>query len=249
MKIAFCKVNIAPVRKESSDASEMITQLVFGEVLEVLEDQGNFLRVESLHDRYQGYCDWKHVEYISEKEMKRWLDGLGIQQAMLRKISTPWGEQVLTKGAFAPSQDQECFSIGSFQFRFLDKPEAKESSVLAFSKTYLNTPYLWGGKSAFGIDCSGFVQQVFRTFDINLPRDAYQQEEHGLLITFEERESGDLAFFTNDAGRVIHVGILLSADEIIHASGYVRIDSLTETGIFSKEYNKITHQLSSIKRL
>lgn len=246
-KYAFCKVNISPVRKENRDASEMVTQLLFGELVTVLGEHGNFLLIESFHDAYQGYIDWKQVEYISEKELKKWTSEQTIQRELFRYIETPWGKQLVSRGSFVGMDAR--FSIGKFTFEVVQKSEMEVVDVCSFAMTYLNTPYLWGGKSAFGIDCSGFVQQVFRMFGINLPRDAYQQEEYGLLIDFADREAGDLAFFTNDAGKVTHVGILLSKDEIIHASAYVRIDLFTENGIFSKDYNKITHQLATIKRV
>ena len=114
----------------------------------------------------------------------------------------------------------------------------------------MQTPYLWGGKSIFGIDCSGFVQQVFKSaVDIKLPRDAYQQAELGEEVAYTDAAEGDLAFFTNKSGRVIHVGILTGNGKIIHASGRVKIDQFTPTGIFSKEIGKETHQLSVIKRM
>jgi gamma-D-glutamyl-L-lysine dipeptidyl-peptidase len=114
---------------------------------------------------------------------------------------------------------------------------------------YLDVPYLWGGKSFFGIDCSGFCQQVFRHFGINLPRDAYQQAEKGEVVGFlQEVVCGDLAFFDNEEGRITHVGLMLNTHEIIHASGKVRIDKIDHQGIINSETGVRTHQLRIIKR-
>jgi gamma-D-glutamyl-L-lysine dipeptidyl-peptidase len=114
---------------------------------------------------------------------------------------------------------------------------------------YLDTPYLWGGKSICGIDCSGFSQQVYKHFGIKLPRDSYQQAELGEGVGFLlEAQCGDLAFFDNDEGRITHVGIMLSSDEIIHASGKVRIDKIDNQGIINAETGARTHKLRIIKR-
>jgi hypothetical protein len=114
---------------------------------------------------------------------------------------------------------------------------------------FLDTPYLWGGKSMFGIDCSGFVQQVFKMFGIPLLRDAYLQAEQGSLInTMEETRLGDLAFFHNEKGRITHVGIILENNQIVHASGKVRIDKFDAKGIINYETGERTHELHSMRR-
>ncbi|MFI5159591.1 MAG: C40 family peptidase, partial [Sphingobacteriales bacterium] len=101
----------------------------------------------------------------------------------------------------------------------------------------------------FGIDCSGFVQAVFKLHGTKLKRDASQQAEQGSLIeSLEEARLGDLAFFKNADGRVVHVGIMLNNKQIIHASGKVKIDSIDEDGIYSEELKRHTHTLHSIKR-
>jgi cell wall-associated NlpC family hydrolase len=114
---------------------------------------------------------------------------------------------------------------------------------------YLNAPYLWGGKSIWGIDCSGFVQAIFRLHGYNLPRDAYEQAEIGTDISFEDCQENDLAYFSNASGKIIHVGILGKDRQIIHASGRIRIDELKEQGIWNEEYEKFSHTLVHIKRL
>ena len=115
---------------------------------------------------------------------------------------------------------------------------------------YLNSPYLWGGRSPFGIDCSGFTQMVFKLNGIKLPRDAYEQAEIGKTLNFiEETQKGDLAFFDNEEGKIIHTGIIIDKNKIIHSSGKVRIDNLDHYGIFNAETGKYSHNLRLIKKV
>ena len=248
-RYAFCLVAISPLRADASDAAEQVSQLLFGELVEIVQKNYPWLEVHTMSDHYSGWIDEKHVIPLSEKEVKRWMDGRTIQREFIRPLQTPWGKQWITCGAFVPDSNELEFYIGNLPFEWMNSPHASPNSMLDFAKQFLNAPYLWGGKSPFGIDCSGFTQLVFRAFSYNLPRDAYQQEELGLEIQFDDRLAGDLAFFKNAAGKIHHVGILISQHEIIHASGRVRIDELNSTGIYNHEKEQITHQLFNIKRV
>ena len=246
---AFCKVAVAPMRAERNDSSEQVSQLLFGEVVEIMESNGNWLRIQSLHDSYEGWVDSKQLESLREKEVQRWLDGLTIEHGLKRTLEGPEGKMFIWKGCFRPVNDENEFNIGKFVYRFLEEAEAEPLDKIEFALSFLNVPYLWGGKSFAGIDCSGLMQLIHRFVDYQLPRDAYLQEEVGVDIDFEDRQTGDLAYFVNDAGRVHHVGLLLSPDEIIHAHGYVRIDNFNEAGIVRKLDQVHSHKLFSIKRL
>lgn len=245
-KYAFCKVSVSPVRSEQRDASEMISQLLFGEPVEIIEYNYPWTKIQSLSDGYIGFVDHKQLISISEKEMKKWLNELCRENIPTTLIDTPWGIQRLSCGSFV--SDEPSFQIGKSVFHRLEKYSPLTTTIYDFSTRYLNTSYLWGGKSIFGIDCSGFTQCVLGAFGIKLPRDAYQQQELGETVSYKDKISGDLAFFDNENGKIIHVGVIGDNDQIIHASGYVKVDNLYDEGIYSKNLHSKTHNLHSIKR-
>ncbi len=248
-KVGYCIASVSPLRAESRDASEMVSQIIFGEIVAVNEINGPWCHVKTYTDNYEGYCDIKHIHFLTDKEVNRWLDGMTIERSLLRGIETPWGTQFVYRGAFVPFGEVSDFNIGNDKFSFIDKPSTTFSSPFEAALSYLNTPYLWGGKTPFGIDCSGLTQVVFRFFDVNLPRDAYQQESFGREIDFDEAEINDLAFFANASGKITHVGIIGENYSIIHASGMVRIDQLTKNGIVHSTSGELTHHLHSIRRM
>lgn len=250
MTFAYCLVSLSPLRAEASDASEMVSQLFFGEPIRIIDKKNTWAHIETILDGYQGFMDHKHIRSLSEKELKRWLDGNTLLSSLLCEIQTPWGAQKLTRGAFVPYDQVGTFTIGKDIFSFASIPNKHSwSSPVEAASSYLNAPYLWGGKSPFGIDCSGLTQTVFRFFEINLPRDASQQADCGREISFGDREPGDLAFFKTTSEKITHVGLCGSNDDFIHASGRVRIDSLSEAGILNSETGELTHYLHSIMRI
>ena len=250
LKFAYCSVSVSPVRAEDRDASEIVTQLLFGEIVTVEEMRAPWSKVSTFTDNYPGYVDVKHLRFLTEKEVKHWMDGIGFQTALLQKIDTPWGQQLTYRGSCISADQNGNFHIGNDTFQISDRMEDTHfHSPSEAAQHYLNTPYLWGGKSPFGIDCSGLTQQIFRFFDINLPRDASQQAECGTVVDFQDLKENDLAFFINQQNKVIHVGIVCHDGSIIHASGCVRRDSLTHEGIVHSENQSITHKLSEIRRI
>jgi gamma-D-glutamyl-L-lysine dipeptidyl-peptidase len=233
----------------------MVSQLLFGECCEILDQAGrDWLRVRVKFDGYEGWCQPAHLVEVNEAEYESveqaltpdWVTALEYNGHLMM---VPMGSQLTAmKNGKAQWQKSHVYYKGKTWDAAEAGTDPKAIRQLAYK--YLNTPYLWGGKSVFGIDCSGFTQSVFKFMGIPLLRDAYLQAGQGEAIGFlEETQPGDLAFFDNEEGRITHVGILLNSNEIIHASGKVRIDKIDNMGIVQSETSERTHHLRLIKRL
>ena len=234
------------MRSDKKDSAEMVNQLVFGEAIEIIDKDANWIYIKSSYDGYEGWIDEKQINYLSQKEYSNWIENSSFLFSSHQQISTPFGKQTLYSGSFVGKMTSE-FSIGNQLYRLTKKNQPKP--LITFAKQFLNTSYLWGGKSSAGIDCSGFTQLVFRSHKIFIPRDASQQIHLGREVPFKEKKEGDLAFFTNPTGKVIHVGLILKNSHIIHASGRVKIDKIDATGILNLETGTYSHRLYQIKRI
>jgi len=248
MEYGICNLSIVPLRLEPTDKSELVSQVLYGEFFKVLEQRKSWSRIRLHFDKYEGWIDNKQFKEIDKDDY----DGLKNEPL---KLSSDLVE-------FIQNENEQLFtipigsSLNGLQIlkhkhdgNFVNSVQPKEQIVItAFH--YLNAPYLWGGKTPFGIDCSGFTQMVYKLNGHKLLRDASQQSTQGISLSFiEESEPGDLAFFDNDEGTIVHVGIILKDNYIIHAHGKVRIDRLDHSGIYNVDNNKHSHKLRVIKKI
>ena len=256
MNFGICSLSVIPCRKEPSSTSEMVTQLLFGETYKIVEEGEDWLQIVSTYDNYPCWITAKQHTRLSDADYKSLTTNI-LSSELVQVIGNTSTNLVfpLTVGASLPNFKNGKCKIGDSEFTFegqiVDaniKKSVKDLIDTAYS--FLNAPYLWGGRSPFGIDCSGFTQLVYKLNGFQLPRDASQQVEIGFPLSFvEEAEAGDLAFFDNEEGNIVHVGIVLENQQIIHASGSVRIDKFDHYGIFHSNNKKYSHMLRVIKKI
>jgi hypothetical protein len=252
-----CNLSLVPLRTEPSDKSEMCSQLLFGDHFTIIEITEKWSRILTAFDEYEGWIDNKQYTLVSQIAF----DGLNNINSILtlevfHKATKSNTSSILNllAGSSIPHTVDGLFYLAENSYKlegYSIDPNTVEfdSGISKAAMFYLDAPYLWGGRSVFGIDCSGFTQMVFKQFGIRLKRDAWQQAEQGELLGFlQESRAGDLAFFDNEDGRITHVGIMLNNQQIIHASGKVRIDSIDAQGIYNTELNRYTHKLRILKR-
>jgi len=249
----ICNLAIIPLRFEPNDRSEIVSQVLFGEHFEVLEQQKQWSRIKMQFDGYEGWVDSKQYQVISESDFNQLSDEPIILNADLIEYVTGSNNLLMPipLGASISFISNDTINTSNFDFEGTKVNGVKDKKYLINTAfLYLNAPYLWGGKTPFGIDCSGFTQMVYKLNGYKLLRDASQQATQGEALSFiEESEPGDLAFFDNEEGSIIHVGIIMENNYIIHASGKIRIDRLDHLGIYNPEINKHTHKLRVIKKI
>lgn len=236
MSKGICTVSVAPIRAEHSHQSEMTSQLLYGETFNLLEIKDRFAKIRIDFDGDEGWISTNQFTKISEEDFAN---------RMTNVITNTVGFYDLAEGKTLLSLGSELATKNQKEL----KPVTPEN-IAETAKLFLNVPYLWSGRSFFGVDCSGFVQLVYKIHGVALPRDSPHQAEIGEVLSFvEESQPGDLAFFENSEGIITHVGLMLNNQEIIHAFGKVRIDSLDSTGIFNKDLNQHTHKLRFLRSL
>lgn len=253
MSFAIIKVPAAPVRRKARHQAEMVNQLLFGEPVRIIkEKKGIWVKVRALHDSYEGWLTSHMLEIVKEEEARIPVEH--VTAAPFTRIQI--GEQFMwiPAGSSLPLLAAQEGMLGNLTYKFegelIKRPVAPfdTEKLWQTATAWLNAPYLWGGRTMLGVDCSGFAQVVFKQLGIDLSRDAWQQAQEGETISrLKESLPGDLAFF-DDRDEIVHVGILLSSEKIIHAAGKVRIDTIDKKGIINSETGKRTHSLRVIKR-
>lgn len=254
MKYGCCCVPVSAMRKEPSHKSEMVSQLLFGECCTISEElPENWVLIKCRYDDYEGWCQVSHIVEVEEENYNQpdknltddWINEVDYNGHHMHVplgsslTSLNYGKAFWRKNALQYS--------GKTWNTVVVKISPKLIKQIAYK--FLNTTYLWGGKSVFGIDCSGFTQMAYKFLNIPLPRDAWQQAEKGETVeSLKKVQCGDLAFFNNEEGKITHVGLLLNENEIIHSSGKVRLDKIDKEGIVNLETKQRTHKLKIIKR-
>jgi len=251
MEYGICNLAVIPLRAEPSDKSEQVSQLLFGEAFEILEWKDRWVKIITDFDNYEGWIGrlqfamLGHLAYRSFKLVSPPITYRAVTQAWKKPDNSVLYLPVASSLVFL--KGTTCH-INNEKFEIIGEIGETEPIEIT-AKSFLNTPYLWGGRTHYGIDCSGFTQAVFRLQGFNLRRDAWMQAEQGQTVdSLGDARLGDLAFFNNQEGKIMHVGILLNNSQIIHASGRVKIDPIDTEGIFSEEQQRYTHKLHIIKR-
>ncbi|WP_428225077.1 NlpC/P60 family protein [Flavobacterium sp.] len=249
----LCNLANIPLRLEPSDRSELVSQVLFGEHFVVTEQQPKWVKIKLAYDDYEGWIDVKQYKEITEVQYNFLSENeIALNADLIEYITSP--DNILMPiplGASLSFLDNNAINVENLHFEGVKVSGVKsKSELISTAFMYLHAPYLWGGKTPFGIDCSGFTQMVYKLNGYKLLRDASQQATQGEALSFiEESEPGDLAFFDNEEGNIIHVGIIMENNYIIHATGKVRIDRLDHLGIYNAELNRHTHKLRVIKKI
>lgn len=259
MEIGICEYAFLPMRLGMSHRTEMVNQVVFGERFEIILRHSDWTKIRLLHDNYEGWIETETItvadnynkadDYISNE--------YAVSDNMFTLTKNGTSKIYLPKGSLLPANAVKNaeFTIANNTYLLEDNNLERQCTdirkqIVSDAEALLETPYLWGGRTQWGIDCSGFVQLVYRMSGLFLQRDANQQAQQGQTLSFvNEALPGDLAFFDNEEGKITHIGIYYGNDKIIHSSKKVRIDRLDHHGIFNEELHKYTHKLRVIKNL
>ena len=233
----ICHLSIIPLRKDSTSKSELVSQLIYGELFKVLESNEKWFLIECIDDNYKGWINHSQFKEISEHDLKK------VLRIEAKYLNNRTAEIETENGTMSIIIGSKISSCSILNHKLNTKSDSK-NSIIENSFKFLNSPYLWGGRTPYGIDCSGFTQQVYKLNGFQLSRDANQQVLQGKEIILEDAKPGDLAFFGEDG--ISHVGIIMNSNKIIHAFGSVRIDDLNQNGIINSISNKLTHKLKKI---
>ena len=250
-----------PVRTEPKEKSEMCTQILIGEHFEIIEETEKWCKIKLNHDGYEGWIDAKMVTPLSAEEFTYLSTNFQPVTSDIFNIVQQvnhYRNFLIVAGSTLPhfNNNDSTFKIADTAYRLegnavIQSVEFdKRSRIINAALTYFNAPYQWGGRTPLGVDCSGLTQIAYKIAGIKIPRDASEQVLLGDHFSFvEEALPGDLAFFDNEEGNIVHVGIIWEKNKIIHSSGKVRIDNIDHAGIFNGETRRYTHQLRVMKRL
>jgi cell wall-associated NlpC family hydrolase len=252
MEKFICENVFVPLRSAPSHRSEMLSQILFGEIYTSVDKSGNWMKIETMFDKYTGWIDMDHLQYSA-------CEGTSCGHVLNKSLLCFKNDKtkiVLEAGCevFNPDFEDKFFVVGKNTYttgkEFSNSYISTNDSLTDTAMKFINSPYIWGGRIPSGIDCSGFTQLVYKIHGTTIPRNSWQQAEKGVIVDFiDEAEPGDLVFFDNERGKISHVGMIISRGLVIHASGRVRIDSIDHQGIFKAEIGGYSHKLRTIRRI
>ncbi|MDR4987748.1 MAG: C40 family peptidase [Bacteroidales bacterium] len=257
MHYGICLLSVAALRQKPDHKSEMVSQLLFGECFRVLEQHREWCMIEHLYDGYKGWLAKNQAFFFDEARYNKLMNSKRLITTTLLAQITETGTDstfTLSAGSDLYADHEGCMNLDGKKYRYsggtTNTQDPDRDEMMIHARKFLHTPYLWGGRSAFGLDCSGFVQQVFKLSGKILPRDASMQAQEGEPVhLINESVPGDLVFFDNEEGLITHVGLIIEPGMVIHAHGKVRIDRIDHQGIFDAENKQYTHHLRLIKRM
>ena len=238
-KFGVCELSVIPVRKSPVSKSEMVTQLLYGEIFTIINFEEKWSEICNTHDNYTGWINNTQIRFIERStynslKKNKAIYSLDINGSVTNKkgikFSIPLGSVV-----------SSCLLLNTIFHG--KKGILIKSKIIKAAKLFLESPYLWGGRITSGIDCSGFSQLIYRICGLEIDRDARQQALQGKKIDSSKINPGNLAFFGNSIKEITHVGIMLNKNEIIHAFGKIRIDIVNNEGIINLESKKLTHKI------
>ncbi len=259
--VAIALHSVIPVRAEAREGAEQNTQMLFGELAEVIDEQPRWKRIRLESDGQEGWVDAKMITPMTDKEYAAYKKALKtaatVAFPMAYAMSENNGQTIpLTAGTRLTNYKDGRFEVLGVGFRIdpsmvITAPlELNQENLLKAVRFFINVPYLWGGKNALGMDCSGFTQTVMSLFGKALLRNASEQVTQGKPIKdLSKAKAGDLVFFDHEDGKISHVGIVIDPERVIHCSGRVKVEKLDSQGIFNAETGEYSHHLVSIRRV
>lgn len=236
----------------------MITELLFGDMFEILELKKKWVRIRMEYDRYEGWIGNAGYNVITEEQFEEFiLANTLVTTELVSILSDEKSDHKVSVlcGSSLPKPHRKRINIANHKYLsdslILDPAKKTPSeTIISAALRYLGSPYTWGGRNPFGIDCSGLVQMAYKQAAVRLPRDAGDQAQAGETLSFiDEALPGDLAFFDDENGKIIHTGIIIGNGEIIHSSGFVRIDKIDHQGIYNRDTQSYSHKLRLLKRI
>lgn len=253
MNKAVCLLPVIPMRADAAHKAEQVSQLIFGDEIDMLERKGDWAFIHNVFDGYEGWVQHRQLSLLNEPILgdKTFIT----TKPTLVRVDGEMQSFLIPAGCTLPGFYEGKISIGNQVFHISGDVrkaghENFSDEISSLARSFLHAPYQWGGRTHFGIDCSGFAQIVYKILGLKLPRDAWQQAEKGEVVNFlQEVKAGDLAFFDNEEGRITHVGIMLDNETVIHASASVRIDKMDNQGIYADDLKAYSHKLRIVKRV